>query len=492
MNIPRLSKSRFIAGLQCPLRLWHQINNPELSAKVSPAQQAVFDMGHEVGRLATRVYPSGVLITEDYLHHAKAVLSTQAALQNTEIGSVYEAAFLENGVRIRVDVLERVSGGKWNLVEVKSSTSVKENYTYDVAIQLHVLNAAGLKIDRVYLMHLNNQYAYDGNTLDLNKLFALSDLTVFARKLKAEVSKLLGELKSMLGAPEPPRILPSRHCKKPYLCEFWEHCTRDMPQHWIMELPGITQKRLDDLEGMGVSTIERTPDTFPLTKIQARIRESVITDSTYVSPKLAGLLTDVEYPVHFLDFETVSPAIPCYAKTKPYQAIPFQWSDHILHHDGTLDHKEYLSEDKADPREEFAQTLLQCLGEEGTIFIYTSYEKTVIKDLAGYLPALSGKLLALCDRFKDLYNIIRNHYYHPAFRGSFSLKSVLPALVPEMSYDDLEIKEGSLASVEYLKMRDPSTTPANKQAIKDNLLTYCGHDTLAMVKIRDELIKHRI
>jgi hypothetical protein len=194
-------------------------------------------------------------------------------------------------------------------------------------------------------------------------------------------------------------------------------------------------------------------------------------------------------PLHFLDFETVAPAIPRYPHTKPFQTVPFQWSDYLLHREGSLEHREYLCGEDKDPREEFARTLLDALGEKGTIFIYTAYEKDVVASLAEHLPQYRGKLLVLQTRFKDLYAAIRRYFYHPDFHGSFSLKSVLPALVPAMKYESLSIQEGSMASLGYLRMLDLSTPSEEKERIREDLLTYCGHDTLGMVKIREELLK---
>ncbi|MBA7662537.1 hypothetical protein ES703_70566 [subsurface metagenome] len=187
--------------------------------------------------------------------------------------------------------------------------------------------------------------------------------------------------------------------------------------------------------------------------------------------------------------ETVSPAIPRYANTRPYQTIPFQWSDHILYEGKTVEQQEYLCEQDKDPRNEFALTLLHALGSKGTIFTYTTYEKGIISELAECFPEYRDQLIATLDRFKDLYLLIRKHFYHPGFHGSFSLKSVLPALVPDMNYKTLAIQEGSQASFDYLRMLDPFILSGEKRRIKKDLLNYCGYDTLAMVKIREELLK---
>ena len=215
----------------------------------------------------------------------------------------------------------------------------------------------------------------------------------------------------------------------------------------------------------------------------------MIASSEYVDAGLYDALIDIKFPAHFLDFETIMPAIPRYPGTRPYQTIPFQWSDHILHSNEGSDHKEFLCDEDIDPRKNFTQSLLEVLGSKGTIFIYTTYDQRILRELAEQLPQFADRLNALNGRFVDLCALIKNGYYHPAFHGSYSLKSVLPALVPEMNYQNLAIQEGGMASIEYLRMIDPKTPAADKKAIRENLLAYCGQDTLAMVEIREALLK---
>jgi predicted RecB family nuclease len=346
----------------------------------------------------------------------------------------------------------------------------------------------GLDIDRVFLMHLNNRYVYDGKKVELEKLFSRADLTKKALIYQNQIPSLLAIFSDMLTQPEAPDIKPDRHCSIPYDCAFWEHCTQDMPDHWVMTLTGISQKKMDELEAQGVRDIKDIPASFSLSTLQDRIRNCVINHQAYVSPDLNDALNDMVYPIHFLDFETLFRAIPRYAGTRPYQSIPFQWSDHILFEDGTIEHREYLCEEDKDPREDFTLTLLDVLGSTGSIVTYTNYEESIIKGLTYRTPEYRDQLLALLSRIKDLHKIISKEYYHPKFYGSFSIKSVLPALLPEMTYKNLEIQEGQLAGLEYVRMIDVSTPAEEKEKIKKNLLTYCGHDTLAMLKIREELM----
>ncbi|MBW2405814.1 MAG: DUF2779 domain-containing protein [Deltaproteobacteria bacterium] len=491
-KVPSLSKSRYLSGLQCHLRLWHSCFNRNLASEATPSQQALFDTGHKVGELATCLFPGGVLIREDHFHHEEAVQSTRNILQDPKVSAIFEAAFLYHDVRIRADILKRTEGGRWNIIEVKSSTSVKDIHLPDVAIQYYVLKGSGLNINRVLLLLINNQYVYDGNNFDLENFFSFFDVTDEVHSIQNEISSRINEQKQMLSAPDAPVIQPSRHCNTPFTCEFWEYCTQDMPEHWIFDLYGISQKKFDELRGMNVENIKDIPDIFKLTELQERMKKCVKNNEAFISKKLYARLKDVEYPVHFLDFETVNPAIPIYAHTSPYQVIPFQWSDHILYKDGSLEHKEYICDDLRDPREDFTRTLLNALGEEGSILIYTTYEKTIIEKLAEHLSQYHDHLLRIPNRFKDLCAIIRQYFYHPKFHGSFSLKSVLPVLVPEMKYDTLSIKDGSHASFEYLRFIDPKTAPEEKEKIKEALLAYCRQDTLAMMKIRDQFIKIEI
>lgn len=488
-NTPLLSKSRFLAGLQCHLRLWYQCYDRDLAPEVSLSQQAIFDTGHDVGKLATRLYPDGVLIEEDHLHHKKAVRSTIKAMQNPAVQAIYEAAFFYDDVRIRVDILKRTGNQSWSLLEVKSSTSVKDVYYPDVAVQYYVLGGCGLKISRAGILHINNQYVYDGLLLDLKALFAFKDLTDQVKAMQPEIPARLAALKAMLANSDAPDIKPSRHCSKPYDCEFWDHCTKDMPEFWVFNINGIGQTRLDELAGLGIEKIPDIPDTFPLNEIQNRIRTSATHQQSFISDELQAELNKMQYPIHFLDFETVAPAIPRYAGTRPYQTIPFQWSDHILDEDGRLTHREYLCGEDKDPREEFTHTLLNALETKGSIVIYTSYETGVLNSLIEHFPRYADALQSFIARFIDLHAIIRNNYYHPKFYGSFSLKNVLPALLPEMTYDKLSIQDGIQAALEYLRMIDSSTASAQKDRIRKDLLTYCGQDTLAMVKIREVLLK---
>jgi Domain of unknown function(DUF2779) len=484
---PRLSKSKFLSGLQCHKRLYLEVHHPSLATKPDAATQAIFDMGTEVGELARNRFPGGTLVEAGYRQSEAALTQTAALIQDPTVPAIFEAAVLHSGVLIRADVLERVFPAEgqpcgWRLIEVKSSTKVKDVHLEDLAVQSEVILGAGLTLVSVCLMHINAAYLYRNGAIDLVELFAIQDLSEAVAQRRAAVPERLATMSRMLLQAQPPAIEPDRHCHTPYDCPFWEHCTKDKPARWIYYLPGSKQV-VDQLTQQGITTIDEIPAGTRLSTVQRRVRENV----EWVSERLGPTLKTVQFPVHHLDFETVMLAVPRFPETRPYQALPVQWSNHIEQDHGDVVHHEYLHGDGTDPRKQLAEALLESLGSKGSICVYSPYEKSVIEQLAEALPLLRTALRALVKRIWDLHPIVRDHYYHPHFDGSYSLKEVLPALVPSMGYDDLAIKEGGHAASQYYRMVFVETDWIERQKIQEALLAYCKRDTLAMVELRRAL-----
>lgn len=484
-----LSKSRYLSGLQCHKRLYLEVHAPALATKPDAATQAILDMGTDLGELARQRFPGGRLVTAGYRQSQEALAQTAELLKDPTVPAIFEGAFQFNQVLIRVDVLERVGVDElgqptWRLVEVKSSSKVKATHVDDLTIQSYVLEGIGLALAEICLMHVNTQYVFDGRHLDLDQLFTLRSLTDTVRPRLPEVATRLGAMQAMLEELSAPAIGPDEHCHSPYECPFWDHCTRDKPARWIYHLPG-SSKTVIQLRELGVETIDNIPDHIALTPVQRRVKEN----REWVGDGLRSALETIVYPVHHLDFETFMPAVPKYTDTRPYQVIPTQWSNHIEHPDGSLSHAEFLCRDERDPREDLAVTLLESLGREGSICVYSSYERSVIERLAEDFPSLRKDLKRVVARLWDLHVIIRDHYYHPAFEGSYSIKTVLPAVVPSLSYADLVIRDGGVAACEYSRMIFTVTDWIEKAQIQEALLRYCERDTLAMVELRRELRK---
>jgi len=481
-SIPSLSKSRILSGMQCAKRLYLETYDPDAKDPVDLARQAILETGRAFGRAARGRYPGGVAI-EDGLRHDRAVEETATALSDPGTTAIYEAAFTHAGIRVRVDMLAREKG-RWNLVEVKSSTGLKEDYVPDIAIQLHVVEGAGIPIGKTILLHVNDQYVWDGGDYDADVLFAIQDLTSEARKKIPYVLRRIEQMRAVLQESTPPVVLVGPHCRKPYRCPFHDHCHEGGPEHRVTGLPKLSPKIYEALVAAAVQDIREIPEDFDgLNDLQRRVRNAVRTGKPYVHPDLPAKLRAIRYPVHFLDFETCNPPLPIIPGTRPFQQTPFLWSDHVLAEDGSTDHRSYIHPDRTDPRQPLVDALLAALDGEGSVVVYSGFEGRVLSALAEALPAYAERLHHVASRIVDLHELIVNHYYHPEFRGSFSIKRVLPVLVEGLDYSDLMIREGSQAALAFSDMTDPRVPKRRREALRDSLLAYCRRDTLAMVRL---------
>ncbi len=485
----RLSKSRYMSGHQCHLRLWYDINERHLMPPVSETQQAIFDTGHEVGDLARERYPGGHLVAHDYRNIPAALAETQRLIEADSAPALFEPAIRHNNVLARVDVLERIPDGGWRMIEVKSTTRCKPEHIRDVAVQLWVLRGAGLDVQDAGVLTLSREYIYDGIHLDLDALFKFHPVLDEADALLESIGTDVAEMQAMLAAESAPDIQPSRHCMKPYTCPYYEHCTRHIsqPEHGIGELNGIMSDRREELEAMGVTEVRDVPANFPLNALQSIIREAVIGGSANMHGDLARFLAEISPPVRHLDFESFQPAIPRFAGTRPYEQIPFLFSVQTELGEASSESVDYIHEDDGDPRPRLIENLVEALGEEGSICVYSSFERTQIKALATAFPQYANALDDIVERLVDLLAILRGNYYHPGFHGSFSIKAVLPVVAPDLGYDDLEIADGQLASVRYARAL-AIDNPRERRGTFDSLRAYCARDTLAMVELRNALL----
>ena len=484
-----LSKTRFLSGSQCLLKLWYDVHERNLLTPIDAAAQAIFDVGREVGELACKRHPNGRLVDWDRFHFEQAAEETQALMRNTSVGAIFEAAFEFRGVQCRVDILERLPEGGWGLIEVKSTTNCKEVHLTDLAIQHWILRGVGLDVRKAGVLTLNPKYILQKQGLDVNGLFEFHSRLSESFDLQSSIGKDVSALKKMLNARNAPDIQPGDQCFAPYECPYLTHCTRDLPEfeHPIDELPRLAQAKRKELQDLGIDEIRDIPETLPLSQMQTIIRDAVIDSSDHLDQGLASVFDQFKKPVRHLDFETFAPAIPRFVGTSPYQAIPFMFSVHTERTNGIHKHSDYLHERTDDPRQAIAEHLVKELGKRGSICVYSGYEKTCINRLIETVPQLERPLTAILARLVDLLPIVRNHYYHPSFRGSFSIKSVLPVLAA-IDYDDLAVDNGQLAAVHYMTALRTDDGDL-RQAMFQDLHEYCERDTLATMKVRLALEK---
>ena len=480
---PRLSKSRFMAGLQCHKLLWWKVHEPKApELETSPDLQARFEAGKRVGEAARGHVPGGQLIGFKFYEVESKIAATRAAL-GAGAPVIYEAALAVEDAYAVVDILERRERG-FGLIEVKSTTDLKGEHIPDVGMQTYILRQGGIAVERAEVMHLNRECRYP----DLSNLFVRRDVTP---QVEAFLPAVPGTIAAQIGALAGP--LPAvpigDHCFEPHECPFMKRCWPEWPADHVSTLY-VMRRRALDLEAKGYRTLHDLPGDLKLSAIQGRQVRAVQTGALVVEQSLAEALAPFEGPLAFLDFETVSPAIPVWNGCRPWDQVPVQFSVHVQQRGGGYAHHAWLADSGADPRPEQAEQLVRaCAGAQAIVAYNSSFERSCIRLLAAAAPALARELGLLELKLVDLLPVVRNHVYHPKFAGSFSLKSVIPALVPEVTYEDLEIRDGAAATLALWRMLfEPENLGRRERAVtRSALLAYCERDSWATVKLLDRL-----
>lgn len=479
-----LSKSRITAWRQCPKRLWLQIHRREL-LEVSDQMERAFQIGHEIGEVAQRLCPDGILIGDDD-NLTAAIEATRAAMAVHPDRPIFEATFQYDGLLVRADVLLPTPDG-YRMTEVKSSTEVKPYHVEDCAVQAWVLKQNKIRLATVELAHIDTSFVYqgDGNYHGLLK----------SARLNAEVKKLLGLVPLWMSgarstlAGDKPCIEPGAQCDAPFKCPFKTYCMRDMdmleePEYPLDILSGMRKNLKDELRELGCHDARHVPAHY-LSEKQAMIQRVSQTGKAKFDKRAARQeMAALPYPRYYLDFETISFRIPRWVGTSPSSPhVPFQWSCHVEYAPGKLCHEMFLDVSGDDPRRRCAESLIKALAKDGPVLVFSSFEKGRITELAQRLPDLAPALLSITDRIVDLLPMARRHYYHPAMKGSWSIKTILPTIAPDLGYDKLEVGDGGDAQNAYSEIIDFGTTKKRRQQLTEGLREYCALDTLAMVRL---------
>ncbi|HME42322.1 MAG TPA: DUF2779 domain-containing protein [Syntrophorhabdales bacterium] len=479
-----LSKSLFIRGLQCHKSLFLDRYQPELRDEVSEEKQTLFDSGTDVGKLARELFPGGVEVPYEGLSPQEQLEMTASEIRRgTE--TLYEAAFNHNNVFMKADILHKGKRG-WDLYEVKQSTEVKDVHVNDVALQYYVLKGSNLPVSRAFLVHINNEYVRHGG-IEVKKLFAVKDLTDRVKEKQAFVAEELANIRKMLSG-SLPAIDIGAWCDDPYECDFKGRCWQHIPEDSVFTLKrrGVNQFdlykqgiiRLDQIPLDVLNAAQRMQVEFFLEKKEAVNREAV-----------REFLNSLWYPLYFLDFETFMSPIPPFDGTRPYQQIPYQYSIHFLEREGAeLGHREFLAEPNVDPRKELTGRLVAEIPNDACVLAYnSSFEARILKELAEWLPQYATKIESIVSNMRDLMAPFRRRdVYHWQMKGSHSQKTVLPALVPDLSYEGMEVADGEMAMQAYFAMCG-AKDPSEASRIRKSLLEYCKLDTLGMVRLLEKL-----
>jgi hypothetical protein len=486
----RLTKSKFLAGRRCRKKLWLGCHEPERAAPLPDGVRTIRAMGDEIGRLARLLFPGGVLVEAGPREHADAVLETKKYMADPAVTAIFEAAFECSGVHVRVDVVERLGSDSWGIREVKAASRPKEIYIEDAAIQCWAVEGSGTCVESVELIHVNSAFERDQCEIVWSEFFSrveiLDEVSAFSTTLPALVDEFLG----VIAANDPPAVEPSLHCRARHLCEYWDHCTSDRSDNWILRMPRLTRKQFDGLSAAGIESVVEVPEDFPLHRSQRHMCEAVRAGRSFVEHGLAKRLPGTGPPASYLDFETANPAVPLYAGTRPFQNIPFQWSLHHDSGDARLHHREFLADATGDPRREFCETLLAALRDrDDPILVYSPFESRVLENLAASFRDLGDEIRSVRNRLVDLLPIVRECVYHVDFNGSFSIKSVAPALTPGFGYGDLDgVSEGGVAAAAFHEMASGASDSERVACLREQLLAYCARDTLALVEVHRALL----
>jgi hypothetical protein len=494
-NRHELSKSTFMYGCQCPKRLWLHKNQPDLRDEQDDAQEAFFVQGTNVGIIARELFPGGVDASPatSFEYHQSVIDTTRYISEGKTI--IYEAAFQHNGVLAAVDILEK-RGSKWVVYEVKSSTSVKDPHLRDASLQYYVLKGCGIVLSELYIVYINNQYIRNGS-LEPNQLFSRESVLQRAINQQAFIAEQIEELKKIIGGLQPPAMDIGKHCEDPYPCDFMGHCWKHIPENSVFDLRG--RGGFDHAMALyqkGILSMDNIPDNYQVGKAQevqleTHRNKQIIVNKTVIR----DFLKELVYPLYFVDFESFNEAVPSHDGCWPYQQVPFQFSLHIVKGKepkyftkAEVEHKCFLAEHGTDPRRPFLDALIQNLGRKGSVIVYNkAFENSRLDELQEAFPKQSKEIEAIQDRMVDLMiPFRRKDYYSPDMKGSYSIKEVLPALVPELSYANLPINNGGTASQAFCRLRDEQD-PEKIEEIRQQLLDYCEMDTWAMVKLMEKL-----
>lgn len=480
----RLSKSKIVAYRQCPKRLWLQTFRREL-ARQSEAVENRMAQGNLVGAAAQRLFPEGRLI-EHVADLSTALRETAEALAQPGDLTLFEPALRCDDVLVRADVLIR-RDGRYRMIEVKASSKVKDSHVTDAAIQTWVARSAGLDVEYVELAHIDNRFVYAGDG-DYRGLFAHADMTAAVVPLQEQIPVWVAAAQRDLAGPMPD-IAVGKQCHDPFECEFLAFCVPATTAFPVELLPN-SSKLAQQLRGEGFADLRDVPLERLSREDHRRIWRATKRGQAELDASAAMRLNALPWPRYFLDFETVGPAVPRWRGTRPYQKIPMQWSCHRQEADGTLTQlPPFLDTTGADPRRRFAQSLVNAIGDDGIIMVYNAvFERGVIMQMAELFDDLAPALRAMASRLFDLLPFAREHYYHPAMMGSWSIKRVLPTIAPDLDYGNLEsVQSGDMVEPVYFEMVGAATSAERRDALAHALLTYCARDTLGMVRVADFL-----
>ncbi|PIQ66228.1 MAG: hypothetical protein COV96_02710 [Candidatus Zambryskibacteria bacterium CG11_big_fil_rev_8_21_14_0_20_42_18] len=498
-----ISKSEFMMFLRHPAWLWLKKYDKSKIPIPDEDLQARFDEGTLFEEYAEKLFPNAVKL--GYKNNGEFSGSKYYALPEStkkELDSktrvIMQGRVEQDNLTAIFDVLERVDppagGNTFNLYEIKSSTSVKPEHIPDLAFQTIVLEKGGLTIQDMYVLHVNNEYVKNG-PIDPKGITKISKVTDEVRDSIVETEGNIEKAFAVLSKKEMPDISP-RHLSQGSLEEWLEIFSLvkgDLPRYSIYKLAGISPKKIEELEDLGIELINDIPGDFALSEKQEKQVEATKSGEPNIDKEeIKEFLSTFEFPLYFFDYETMAGVIPVFDGTRPYQQVPFQYSLHIQEtREGGLIHKEYLHTENTDPVLSLLKQMQEDFGAKGSVVSwYKQFEMARNNEMALRYPEFAPLLQGINDRMVDLMiPFSKGWFVDKDFFGSASLKAVLPVLVPELSYKELEVSHGGMAQRVWMETVLGGKNTETKSEIMVNLRKYCTLDTYAMYAIYMRLIE---
>ena len=497
-----------------------------LARPYTSQQQSLFQQGYVVQVEARSRFPGGVLIDAPYWDFSLAHQQTKQALK-LHSPYIYEAFFQVKKFIARVDILE-LKEREFNIIEVKSALSVKQDHILDLAIQRYILNECKAPVRHCYLLHLNRECTYP----DLNQLFVQEDVTDQVEEMQDQVRETMLHFKEILNSKKIPNVDIGNHCFKPYPCRFMDQCWTNIPSPNVFSIPSLGELSWKYYNKKQIHLKDVLEDDLtPRQKVFKRVH---LTGQPYINKEaIQKELSKWEEPLYFLDFETLGSAIPRFDQTKPFQHIPFQYSallarglsdanksnsknkcalkinifqnnclsslneyqDYLkqnqLYEDSFNDQKlvieedHYLHPNSNDPRRDLAERLVRFIGFEGSVVAYyKEFESLRLKELANLFPDLSERLISMSSRLVDPLPLLRENVCFKEFGSSWSIKSVAPVLLgSNWRYSLLGVSDGLMAQNGFEEMISMEDGSSKKEILKNNLILYCRQDTWCLLGI---------
>lgn len=485
-----ITKSDFLKYRQCPEYFWMHKYKPEVldDKIVDPFVQQIIDQGIEVESWARKLFPNGQLIST---WKDEALADTADAI-NDGAKILFQPAFAADGLKARIDILEKTANG-WNIYEVKGTTSKqkkKAEHYWDAIFQREVMTRAGYTIDKIFLIELDKSFVKDG-TVDPKELLIATDITKELNSMNEEIRQEINLAKAHLAQQTQPTQCNCHLKSRKNQCPAFKVFNPDFPTYAVHDLARVSAKKLSQFDDIGVVSVDKIPTDADLTDNQRNQVWTFQNDEIIIRPEqLLKHMSNLEYPLYFLDYETYPTAVPVYDGCYPFQQVPFQYSLHILEASGgEYVHKEYLHTDISSPTRSISERLCEDIGSKGSVIVWNKkFEKKCNEDLVKMYPDIADQINSINDRLYDLMELFsKQMYVHGDFRGKSSLKKVLPVICNGLSYDGMNIADGGAACSSWKEMVFGEISAEEKKTIKEDLLKYCELDTWAMVKIWEEM-----